>query len=349
MKKIQNIQALRGIAVLSVVLFHLITIEKKFGGTTSIMPVFFEFGRFGVDLFFIISGFVMVSVTRGKFQNIKQSLHFLSHRILRIYPIYWVYTFFALIVFLINPSWVNSAQGNQVDILASFLLLPSEIRPLVQVGWTLIHEMYFYVVFFLILLITPERFMPIAILFWAVCIVFFNVSLESTDPFIKLIFHPLTLEFIGGCFLAITFFYESNRIISTHSLLLITLIGLASAIYGYYFYHQMTGQFNLPGWWRVLIFGVPAMLIVFCFINAEKNGYIINSLLVKIGDASYSIYLSHLLTLSAAGRIWSIYGSNTIYDNLLMIPVFILLTIFVGAVSYHLVEKPLLMISRRIV
>lgn len=348
MKKIQNIQALRGIAVLLVLLFHLITIERKYGGTDTLMPVLFEFGRFGVDLFFVVSGFVMVTVTRGKFQNRKQAFLFLYHRIIRIYPIYWVYTTLVLAVFLITPSWVNSSQGNQVDILASFLLLPSDIRTLISVGWTLIHEVYFYLVFFLVLLLTSERYMPIAILFWAVAIVFFNVSLETTDPYVKLISHPLTLEFIGGCFIAKMFLRESNLIKSTRSLLLIASIGLASSIFGYDYYHFMTGELNLPGWWRILIFGFPAMLIVFCFISAERNGYILHSMLVKIGDASYSIYLSHLLTLSVVGRIWGIFSSNTIYDNLFMLPVLFLLAIIVGALSYHFVEKPLLMFSRRI-
>ena len=70
----------------------------------------------------------------------------------------WVYSILVLGVFLIKPSWVNSSQGNQVDILASFLLLPSQTLPLVMVGWTLIHEMYFYLVFSLVLMLVPEGF-----------------------------------------------------------------------------------------------------------------------------------------------------------------------------------------------
>ena len=121
-------------------LFHLLTIEEKYGGSETILSSLFQFGMFGVDLFFVISGFIMISVTRGKFQCYKEVLKFFYHRVVRIYPTYWVYSFLVLGVFLIKPSWVNSSQGNQgnqVDVLASFLLLPSQISPLVMVGWTL--------------------------------------------------------------------------------------------------------------------------------------------------------------------------------------------------------------------
>ena len=125
MEKLLNIQALRGVAVISVVLFHLVTIEKKYGGPKTFLPDIFNFGMFGVDLFFVISGFVMIAVTRGKFQNTKQAIRFLYRRASRIYPTYWVYSILVLMVFWFNPTLVNSSQGNQVDILASFLLIPS--------------------------------------------------------------------------------------------------------------------------------------------------------------------------------------------------------------------------------
>ena len=187
MKKLQSIQALRGVAVLAVVLFHLLTVEEKYGGSKTILSSFFQFGMFGVDLFFVISGFVMITVTRGKFQYHKEALKFIYHRVVRIYPTYWVYSILVLGVFLIKPSWVNSSQGNQVDILASFLLLPSQTLPLVMVGWTLIHEMYFYLVFSLILMLVPEKKILPAILLWGVTIVCLNLFLTSNTPVVKII------------------------------------------------------------------------------------------------------------------------------------------------------------------
>jgi exopolysaccharide production protein ExoZ len=309
LKKLQNIQALRGIAVLSVVLYHLLTVEEKYGGSQTILSSLFQFGMFGVDLFFVISGFVMISITRGKFQCRQEVLRFFYHRVARIYPTYWVYTFLVLGVFLIKPSWVNSSQGNQVDILASFLLLPSQTLPLIMVGWTLIHEMYFYLIFTLILMLVPEKKILLAISLWAFTIIFMNLFLASNTPTINIITHPLTLEFIGGCYLAIIY-YRKNTKIKVRTLLISAFLISLIALYAFQYYQSITGNIEPQGWWRVLIFGIPAMLLVYCFTNAERSGYIIHSSLVKVGDASYSIYLSHILTLNVIGRVWSIFSIN---------------------------------------
>lgn len=111
----------------------------------------------------------------------------------------------------------------------------------------------------------------------------------------------------------------------------------------------MTIKVEPQEWWRVFIFGIPAMLIVFFVINAERSGCIINRFLVKIGDASYSIYLSHILTINVVGRIWSIFSVNEIYDNIIMIPLILIITIGVGFISYIIIEKPLLSMMRKIV
>ena len=296
MSKLQSIQALRGVAVLAVVLFHLLTVEQKYGGTNTILSILFQFGMSGVDLFFVISGFVMVTVTRGKFQSCKNVFEFIFHRASRIYPTYWVYSILVLGVFLIKPSWVNSSQGNQVNIVASFLLLPSQTLPLVMVGWTLIHEMYFYLVFSLIMVLVPERKIFAALLLWGGSVVFLNLFLTSTTPTLKIITHPLTLEFIGGCILALLFQRKQFNI-KRQTFIVSTLLVFLVSLCVFKYYQYMTIKVEPQEWWRVFIFGIPAMLIVFFVINAERSGCIINRFLVKIGDASYSIYLSNYLSL----------------------------------------------------
>ena len=349
MDKIQNIQALRGIAVLLVVIFHLITIEQKYGGANTVLPDLLSFGMFGVDLFFVISGFVMISVTRGKFQNAKQAIRFLYHRASRIYPTYWFYSLLVLAVFLLKPTLVNSSIGNEVNILASFLLFPTEKLPLVMVGWTLIHEMYFYLLYFFILLLIAEKNLVTALILWASVIVFVNISFDLYSPLKILFFHPLTIEFIAGCFLGIYYFRSKNKKIPKNSLLLLTaaVIFIAS-INGYNIYQHYTGILEPQKWWRILIFGLPALTITFCLLSAERNDFFIHSSIVKIGDASYSIYLSHILTLSAAGRIWRVYSIESVSDNIIMVPALLFLAIIIGMLSFHYIEKPLLTYSRRV-
>lgn len=344
MNKLNNIQALRGVAVLVVVFSHLLVIEKKFGGANTILPEWMQFGIFGVDLFFVISGFVMVTVTRGKFQNLRHSLLFLYHRVSRIYPLYWVYTTLALIVFLIQPSWVNSSQGNQVDILASYLLLPDELLPLVQVGWTLIHEMYFYLVFFVILLLVPEKFMPLSMLVWGAVIIVFGRSTGS--PTYNLVFHPLTIEFLAGCILAWHYHQFASIKVNATWLVAVASLGMITAIIGFVSFVAQTGSAP-DGWWRLAIYGIPAVVIVASITHAERNGITLPNFLIQSGNASYSIYLSHLFTINVVGRVWKFFSTDAIYDNLVVVPVIFFFVLVVGFLSYRLVEVPLLTLSRK--
>lgn len=345
MNKLQNIQALRGVAVLAVVFFHLILIEKKYGGATTILPDWLSFGMFGVDLFFVISGFVMVTVTRGKFQNLREALRFLYHRGSRIYPLYWVYTTAALMVFLVMPSWVNSSQGNQVDILASYLLLPNELLPLVQVGWTLIYEMYFYLVFFFIILTIRERFLPVSMVIWGALIVIFGRATGS--PTYNIVFNPLTIEFLAGCLLAWRFHNFVPLKFNGNILVAMAIAGFVAAILGYIYYEGLTAL-SPEGWHRLLYYGIPATIIVFCITHAERNGVILPNFLIQNGNASYSIYLSHLFTINVVGRIWSIFAVDGILDNLIALIIAAVLAILVGFISYWYVEIPLLRLSRKV-
>jgi exopolysaccharide production protein ExoZ len=346
MKKLQNIQALRGIAVLVVVLFHLYLIEKKYGGANTILPDWLQFGMFGVDLFFVISGFVMVTVTRGKFQQTRQALLFLYHRVSRIYPLYWVYTTLALLVFIIQPSWVNSSQGNQINILASYLLLPDDILPLVQVGWTLIHEIYFYLVFFLIMLLLPEKLLIGTMIVWGIVISIFGST--SGNPTYNLITHPLTLEFLAGCILAVHYHNAKDLKVNGYWLVAIAGVGLFAAVFGYAHYESQTAAAP-EGWWRVLYYGIPATVIVFCITHAERKNVILHGALVQSGNASYSIYLSHLFTINVVGRVWSIFAVDSIFDNIIALLVAFIAVIVAGFISYWYIETPLLNLTRKVV
>lgn len=346
MNRLQNIQALRGVAVLSVLFFHLVVIERKYGGANTLLPDWLQFGMFGVDLFFVISGFVMVTVTRGIFRAPNRAFQFLYHRVSRIYPLYWVYTTLALAVFLVQPTWVNSSQGNLVDIPASYLLLPSDLLPLVQVGWTLVHEMYFYLVFFLILLLLPERFLVPATLAWGAVIVI--GSPQAGNAFTRVAFHPLTLEFIAGCLLAFHYHNFDAVKINGKALVAIACLGYVAAILGYVHYSGLTGEPPLK-WAQALYYGIPAAAIVFCMAQAERTGAVLPNFLVAAGNASYSIYLSHLFTMNVVGRLWRFFATDSILDNAVVLTAAFALSLIVGFVSFRFIETPLLKLTRRLV
>lgn len=339
MQKILNIQALRGIAVLSVVAFHLVPIENKYGAGESVLPDFFKYGMFGVDLFFVISGFVMVSITRDQFQSVPRALTFLYHRASRIYPTYWFYSALVLAIFLIEPAWVNSAQGNQINIVSSFLLWPESTLPLINVGWTLIHELYFYIVFFVLLFLVPEKKLGLALALWALTVVVVNLSVATTNPVYRLAVNPLTLEFIAGCFLAILFYkdhgWTNTCILAAGSIIVVAVLtGLS---------HSETPA----GWWRVGIYGAPAAAILYCLVVAEREQVVLHKYLVKIGDSSYSIYLVHVLVLSAMGRALHALSANSILGNTVMMLILTLCVIASGLISYRIIERPLIKATRK--
>jgi exopolysaccharide production protein ExoZ len=116
---------------------HLLIAESKYS-RTPILPDEARFGAFGVDLFFVISGFIMVTIARdGAWAP------FLAGRAKRILPPYWFYTTLVLLVSLYAPGAVNSSFAHPPSLWRSYLLIPDTVDPLLAVGWMLIHEMYF--------------------------------------------------------------------------------------------------------------------------------------------------------------------------------------------------------------
>ncbi len=343
-EKIQNIQALRGMAVLLLVFYHIRVMEIKFAQFDTVLPDFLMIGMAGVDLFFVISGFIMVVVTRGAFQCKGAIKNFMFNRVTRIFPLYWFYSSLILCVYLIQPTMVNSTQGNQVNIISSFLLLPQDLLPLINVGWTLIHEMYFYFIFAFLLLLPREKLLS-SLIIWGGCVVVANNFIgQSGNSFFDVYTHPFTLEFISGCLIAMIC---SNRPLFGQAKLF-TALAFMSWLLSYYFVHEYCNDVSPKGWTRILVCGVPAMLTVYTALLLEvKNKKIMPGWLCRIGDASYSIYLSHVIVLSVVGRIWFTFATEGITDNIVMIIVMISAVLISGFLSYQILERKMLSITRK--
>src|SRR3990167_499256 len=164
MKKFENIQALRAIAAMMVVFFHIAGLEMRYFHCMALSPYFTDLGNAGVDIFFVISGFIMVQVTQGKFQNKFEINKFFLNRIKRIYPLYWFYSLLVVLAIFIYPH-ISSHKWSVDGLIKSFLLIPQQGDPYLIVGWTLIHEMYFYITMIL-LLCAPEKFFVSLLWIW---------------------------------------------------------------------------------------------------------------------------------------------------------------------------------------
>ena len=348
MNKLLSIQALRGIAVLSVVAFHALSIEQKYSGGDFLLPHFFSLGQSGVDLFFVISGFVMVTVTKGRFGRSGEMLRFLWGRLTRIYPTYWFYFFLTAAVLFVRPNWVNSSQGNQTQLVFSFLLLPSDQLPLVMVAWSLIHELWFYLVFSS-LLIFHERILLPSLLLWGTIIIAVNLLFTVSDfsPGARIALHPYSLEFIIGAMVAIFIFNEHAAKLSTRNAALIIVMVLSVALPLVHIFDVLK-QENLM---RASIIGSLYGPLVLSVAILERRAKLSPPKSLQfVGDVSYTVYLSHVLILSAIGRLWLMASPapNSLLDNILVCLTMLAAVVGYGWVGYRLVEEPILRASHRL-
>ena len=214
-----NIQFLRAIAALMVVFYHVDGHSYAAGGAFS--SFFFnyvtQFGYAGVDMFFVISGYIMWRTTR-KVATGKHVIKFAYSRATRIYLGYWPYFLLLLLmVYLTNP-----AEIARLDLVDSFFLTSTAVNELLlPVSWTLTFELYFYLCFTILLFAVNKERLPYVLGFLFILIItvqiwarfFVGVYQGNFDEFYYLytfFVSSYCLEFIAGCFVAI--FFESRRV-----------------------------------------------------------------------------------------------------------------------------------------
>lgn len=308
---LNNIQVLRAFAALNVVLYHVIATAASYGQEVFLFSILQGWGKNGVDVFFVISGFVMVYTQAV---NAKPAQVFIVNRILRIVPLYWFFTLCLLVICLFAPFLFRDLRPTFPHALSSFLLITGitvELPPLVHVGWTLEYEMLFYVLFALGLLLKREVFSL------AFVVIALLVLMESglTDP--------IVIEFALGMACAKLYLARKGRALGPAFLALGVLL-LSVTIFI---------DVNLH---RAIVFGLPALLIVF---GSAYTRQISNKLLIYLGAASYSIYLVQAFTISAFYKLSSMFLTFLPTDALAVIAV--CFTAALGCATYELVEKPL--------
>ncbi|MBB1297211.1 acyltransferase [Pseudoalteromonas sp. SR41-7] len=274
---INSIQYLRGIAAILVVYYH--STIKSVQNNLPDAEVF-SFGQAGVDLFFIISGFIICfSTDKHSFSAVK----FLKSRILRIIPLYWFFTLLALVIFIVLPDLVNSSGGETV-VFKSFFLLPTEDKYLVRNGWTLSYEFYFYFIFALFSLFFIKRnlvFIPLILLPMLGMILDANFYFDS-----------YLLEFAMG---VISYNIFKNNLSIKYDFLLLLFILIV------FFTCSLESKacvYGLPMW-----FLFHGSLVLDRIINSKDLLKRTKKLLFKLGDSSYSLYLSHAFSLVILNKL----------------------------------------------
>lgn len=294
---ILSIQYLRGVAALMIVLYHLGLPLARLGQAGA-WP---EGLRHGVDLFFVISGFIMVVATRDP--GVTPGT-FLLRRFLRIAPLYYALTGFLLLVFAIRPSLLQSFVFAWPHVLGSFAFWPvlhpvtGAAEPVLIPGWTLQYEMFFYLLFALAMPAGRWSLALLAAMFLGLAAL--GQAFQGGTAF-TFFTAPLILQFLMG--VALGRAHERGWLTpgpGARRWRWVVLAGGALAFAALVFLPPA-----LPGPWAALESGAWACAIVAALVWLERADAMPGwRWLLLAGDASYAIYLAHPSVLSAVQQGW---------------------------------------------
>jgi exopolysaccharide production protein ExoZ len=319
-----HLQQLRAIAALMVVFYH------------ARMPHFplwngHEFGTLGVDLFFVISGFVIYWVTRRE----TSFRRYLLRRFVRVVPLYWILTFLMAAAVLLAPQMFKQTVFDLSHFLKSLAFVPAfnpsrpdEVTPLLTPGWTLNYEIFFYLTFgFVFFSCANPRWRVPLFTTALLTLVIAGRILAPADPAGLTYTSPKLLEFLAGIWIG---------------------VWLNSGAQG-------PGRFGswaflAAGWLCLLIepllWGWGALLgagmVVLGAVWLERAWRVRSRAMEFLGDASYSIYLTHVLALGALRIAWlRVPALNGMpYEPIAFMAVGIVLSACVGSIAYLLLERP---------
>lgn len=333
----ESIRSLRGIAAALVVIYHACEYVRLHSSPASDLS--FAFGAIGVDLFFVISGFVMMTAINPKNTNgtgPQDSFYFFLRRLARIVPMYWLSTIFLYMVYLAFKSNFKSLVITPDKFIDSIFFIPvisssGDLSPVVNQGWTLHHELFFYLMVSTLIAINASRraatLLPIALIF-----IYITITLSGASDSFIVMGSGMNFEFGMGCLLSIV----SSRKLSLRQCIILGLATTAAVSAAF-----LIDYSNYRTLARSLSWGTASALVAWLAIVNEKwfRGPVV-ALSGLLGDASYSIYLFHGISFSAGALI-----IKTIAPQFSSASSIAYLTIFSftgGYVAYRLIEKPCL-------
>ena len=292
MSKLRSLEMLRAVAALLVVLYHAQTIFTSPSGRAPFGGIFIGFNH-GVDLFFVLSGFIIAYVHGDDLGRPGRLKNYLFNRISRIYPAVWIMTALALAMYCAGFGGADkAAKLDPASILASFLLLAQQGAPLVNVTWSLTYEIFFYGVFAIAIINRPVGLMLLVA--WQVGTAV--LALSNLDPgFYGYYFRTICLEFsIGlGCAWWLRRAGTPIHVAAWWVALAIGIGGLAAGM-------ALSQAIGWPG----LLSPLGSGLIILALVRLEQAGRInVPGFLQQLGGASYAIYIVHFSVITVLAAI----------------------------------------------
>lgn len=339
--RIEPLQALRGLAA------FLILAKHALYEVDLISPIDFSYGNYsdyiiGIDVFFVLSGFIMAYTSWGK-SGLGAAKEFMLKRIIRIVPIYWFYTAVLAVVALILPEVLGQASFVLADFMKSLLFIPyfngDNLQPFLANGWTLNYEMYFYAAF-AVCLILPARYS-----LFALSLFFF--SMVFTDTFglsgAAALFYSrvITLEFLAGALIGY-FFMKGARLPSWCFYIGVAFVAFVMGALLYTDTIDALGyDYNRP---------MIAIIMLALLVLPKGAEYVrMPKWSVLIGNASYTIYLSHPFAIGAVTQAVLLFGVQDIIHPWFVFLTIVGVSIGGGIIAYYILEKPLLSFTKSLI
>jgi peptidoglycan/LPS O-acetylase OafA/YrhL len=333
--KLPLIQVLRAVAALAVALHHAqydgVLLAKATG--LAFEPLTWLPWSAGVDLFFVISGFIMVHASRDLFGRRDSVATFLARRIARIVPLYWAVSALYLMLALAAPSLLNSAILEPWPVAASFLFVPFErpdglVQPLYSLGWTLNYEMFFYGLFALVIM-QPRRKALTLLAGLLAALATLGAVADLPQP-VAFWTDGIILEFAFGLLLGH---------MRAEGVRLGRMVRAGVAVCGLLILACDLTALGVP---RFLAWGLPAACLIAAAALGEGTSVRTRSVhrATALGDASYALYLLHPFAVRGGRALVTTLGVAELFGVWGYIGVVLLASIAAALMVHRLVEKP---------
>lgn len=339
-KILVSIQFLRGLAAVAVVFYHVYII----GGSKNYLDIsvfarWSEPGKFGVNLFFVLSGFIICYAHSRDFGMPGQIKKYVWRRFVRIYPAYWIFSLMYIIAAYFGIGYPDFSWnfGNIISSLVLFQFVDELSLPL-KVGWTLFYEILFYAVFLVMFL--GVRFGIGVLSFWFLVVIFTSVTEYGGGGRLLALWN---INFLVGC---VVFLIRDK--VSSIAGLFISIVGATGVYLGDALTSYDLTPLDPANMAAMVVLAISFGAILLGCVSLEPWFRKINSSWVTLlGDASYAIYLVHSAVISVFFILGKRIGLYALPAELLYF-ICALVAVTGGIVAHHLVEKPLLGLFRRV-
>lgn len=329
------LQIYRGLASLAVVLHHTYASFAHYHHLDfKSLQFLASLGKLGVDFFFVLSGFIIAYTTYNYRDKISYLRKYIFNRILRIYVPYLPVSFAMLLLYFLMPSLSDSDRS--ISILTSITLIPDG-NPALSVGWTLVFEMFFYIIYSLNFF--SKKLWYVALACWISAIFstqIYNAKLDNA--FLAVVLSWYNIEFIFGVLVA--YLFKNNYLRSASK----RMILIPSLLFVLFLYLKVMNISYFP-FSQNLIFALSAAGFVFCGVQNFNKKVSSRNMLMLLGNSSFSLYLLHNPLQSLLVRLVPKLQSQLLI--LLELMVVILICCVVSYLYYLIFEKYLISLLKK--